>query len=600
MAFLNIQQYIDTLLKEEELIICNEYVNPELEITEIADRFSKQSSEKNKAILFTNTGTDFPVLINAMGSKKRINITLGTQDLNEIANRIDSLFKTVSSPKSSLWDKLKLLPLLGELNKWMPKTKSGKGECQEVIMENPDLSKLPILKCWPHDGGRFITLPMVITKDPDTGVRNIGMYRMQVFDNKTTGMHWHLHKTGARHYEAYKKRDEKMPISVAIGGDLTNTFSATAPMPDNLDEFMLSGFIRKKNLELVKSITNDIYVPADADFIIEGYVDPSEEKVVEGPFGDHTGFYSLPDLYPKFHVTCITHRKKAVYPATIVGIPPMEDAWIGKATERIFLSPIKLVMVPEMLDYEMPFAGVAHNLVIAKINKTFAGQAIKVMNTLWGAGQMMFNKTLIIVDQDCDIHSDSELIQTILENTNPAEDVYISRGPLDVLDHAAPETGFGSKICIDATKKYAEENVKSNTTKNIYKLLPISSSEYNNRKELAKSTIQENPNISFVILYDEEVSATDFQTITWQVLNNCDPNRDCEIINNSLIFDGTTKQNDITKRDWPTPVISSEQTIKNIDDKWKNLGLGEFLESPSNSFKRLVKKDSAWLYKQSK
>lgn len=604
MAFKNLSEYIDLLKQENELVICNEYVNPALEITEIADRFSKQEAHKNKAILFTNTGTDFPVLINALGSEKRMNLAFGTKDLDDVALRIDTLFKTLSAPKESLWDKLKMLPLLGELKTWMPKKKSGKGQCQEVIHTTPNLHDIPILKCWPHDGGKFITLPMVITQDPKTGIRNVGMYRMQVFDNTSTGMHWHLHKTGARHYNEYKEEGKRMPISVAIGGDPAHTFSATAPLPDNIDEFMLSGFLRQKHVELVKSITNDIYVPTDADFIIEGYVDPTEEKVIEGPFGDHTGFYSLPDLYPTFHVTCITHKKKAVYSTTIVGIPPMEDSWIGKATERIFLAPIKLVLVPEMLDYSMPFAGVAHNLVIAKITKTFAGQATKVMNTLWGAGQMMFNKTLIVVDQDCDIFNSKNLIETVLRNTDPITDIHISRGPLDVLDHSAPETGLGSKICVDATTKLEIEQTSFHKipTPHAFKLVKITDEQYKDRHEIAEKIWKESPENTFIILYDSSISEADFNTITWHTLNNCDPYRDCKTLadsqNSCIVFDGTTKLDDITNRDWPTPVISSQETIDDISKKWDEYKIGEFLESPSNVFKKLSKKDSAWLYKQ--
>jgi len=605
MAYKNIQAFINELEAQGELVTCNTKVSTNLEITEIADRFSKATENKNKAILFTNTSTNFPVLINGMGSEKRMNIALGTNKLNEVAERIDNLFKTVSSPKATLWEKLKMLPILGELNKWMPKTKSGKGACQEVINTKPNLNDLPILQCWPHDGGKFITFPMVITQDPETNIRNVGMYRMQVFNETSTGMHWHLHKTGARHYEGYKAQGKKMPISVAIGGDPAHTFSATAPLPDNIDEFMLSGFLRQTNVELVKSITNDIYVPADADFIIEGYVDPSEEKVIEGPFGDHTGFYSLPDMYPTFHVTCITHRKNAVYPTTIVGIPPMEDAWIGKATERIFLAPIKLLLVPEMLDYEMPFAGVAHNLVIAKINKTFAGQAIKVMNTLWGAGQMMFNKTLIVVDQDCDIHNPHEVISTVLKNTDPEIDVHIARGTLDVLDHSAPQTGFGSKICIDATKKLPEEqSVFHKTPKDsVFKLIAINNNEYKKRHEIAKTYWEENTETTFVILYDSAISENDLNTIVWHTLNNCDPYRDCKKYSTDnfacVVFDGTTKLEDITNRDWPTPVISSKETIDLVDSKWDSYKIGEFIESPSNIYSKLVKENSAWLYKHS-
>jgi 3-octaprenyl-4hydroxybenzoate decarboxylase (EC 4.1.1.-) len=275
----------------------------------------------------------------------------------------------------------------------MPKVKSGKGECQEVVMTNPDITKLPVITCWPKDGGPFVTLPVIHTKDPNTKTRNVGMYRMQVFGPTLTGMHWHKHKVSARHFNEYKKLKKRMPVAVALGGDPVYAYSATAPLPENVDEYMLAGFLRKKRVELVKCITQpEIEVPADADFVIEGYVDPEDELIWEGPFGDHTGYYSLPDWYPRFHITAVTHKKNAVYPATIVGIPPQEDAWLGKATERIFLAPIKMTMVPEIVDMDMPVEGVFHNLVIARINKEYAGQGQKVMNAMWGAGQMMFNK----------------------------------------------------------------------------------------------------------------------------------------------------------------------------------------------------------------
>lgn len=599
MAFANISDFIKTLKKHQELIVCDTPVSTYLEITEITDRFSKQTSAKNKAILFTQTGTKFPVLINAFGSESRINIALGTDSLDDIRIRIESLFSHISSPKSGIWDALKMLPLLAEMQSWIPKIRSGKGACQECVMETPNLDALPILHCWPYDAGKFITLPMVITHHPETGTRNVGMYRMQVYDKNTTGMHWHLHKTGANHYNAYKKLKRVMPVSVAIGGDPAHTFSATAPLPENIDEFMLSGFLRKKKVELVKCITNDIYVPADADFIIEGYVDTQEDMFMEGPFGDHTGFYSLPDLYPFFHITCITHRKNAVYPTTIVGIPPMEDAWIGKASERIFLAPIKFLLAPEIIDYTMPFAGVAHNLVIVKIKKTFAGQAIKVMNTLWGAGQMMFNKVLLLVDEQCDITNNAEIITAILTHAAPENDVHILKGPLDVLDHAAPHVGYGSKLCIDATTKLSEE-AKNKNPHQTYMCVAIAAEDYAKRQQIAQEYIAKNPQTRYIILHDAVIDASDTETIVWHTLNNCDPLRDCTIQDGYFIFDGTTKHADTTQRDWPTPVVSLDTTIAQVDTRWDEYKIGEFIHSPSPAYKKLQMQNSAWLYQQNK
>ncbi|RYE21205.1 MAG: UbiD family decarboxylase, partial [Sphingobacteriaceae bacterium] len=331
MAYKNLQHFIDTLEKAGELVRIKEKIDPKLEITEITDRISKQYGP---ALLFENTGYDFPVLINSMGNYKRMCMALGVESMDDISKEIEGLFKTLTGPKDSILDKLKMLPKLGQISSWMPKTVSGKGACQEVVMTDPDITKLPVLTCWPEDGGPFVTLPVIHTKDPLTGIRNVGMYRMQVFEPKLTGMHWHKHKVSARHFQEYKKLGQKMPVAVALGGDPVYTYAATAPLPDGIDEYMLAGFLRKKKVELVQCLTQDVQVPADADFIIEGYVDPEEDYIWEGPFGDHTGYYSLADWYPKFHITAITHRKNAVFPATIVGIPPQEDAWIGKATER--------------------------------------------------------------------------------------------------------------------------------------------------------------------------------------------------------------------------------------------------------------------------
>lgn len=590
MAYKSLEHYIAQLQENDEVIEITTEVNTELEITEIADRFSKQAAEQNKALLFTNTGTKFPVFINGFGSEKRMAMALSASDLNEPARRIDALFAQVMSPKESLWDKLKLLPLLSELNTWMPKKVSGKAACQKYVQENPNLFDLPILKCWQHDGGRFITLPMVITEHPTLKTRNVGMYRMQVLDEKSTAMHWHLHKTGANHYEAYKKLGKRMPIAVALGGDPAHTFSATAPLPENIDEFMLSGFLRQKNVELVKCKTNDLHVPADADFIIEGYIDPTEEKFLEGPFGDHTGFYSLPDYYPVFHVTCITHRKNAIYPATIVGIPPMEDAWIGKATERIFLAPIRLLMAPEMIDYSMPFEGVAHNLVVVKIRKSFAGQALKVMSTLWGAGQMAFNKCLIIVDENCNIENPNEVIEAVMKNCHIAHDVCITRGPLDVLDHAAPQIGLGSKIGFDATNKTLE-----GISPEAQNFALIAHDIHTPFDEICAQEM----NANFTIVYDKAIEKTDFSTIVWHVLNNIDPKNDCKIVNsNHIIIDGRTKIQDKAPRAWPTPVIASMETIRAVDELWNKAFSVPFICSPSLKYQDLVYCNSAWFVKK--
>ena len=375
----NLQEYIDRLEREGELVRISAKVSSRFEIAEITDRVVKTAGG-GKALLFENTDSQFPVLTNMMGSSRRMAMALGVERLDEIAERIDSLLKEALSPKASLWEKMRMLPLLADMSKWFPQSVAGRGACQEVVWQGDeaDMERLPLLHSWESDGGAFVTLPMVNTIDPETGARNVGMYRMQRFDKHTTGMHWHVHKTGARHYDAYKRLGQRMPVVVALGGDPAYTYAATAPMPDNMDEYLLAGFLRQKPVRLVKALTCDIRVPEDCDFVIEGYVDPAEDKAIEGDFGDHTGFYSLKDLYPRFHVTCITHRRDAIYPATVVGVPPQEDAYIAEATEKIFLAPIRLAVQPEVRDLWMPIEGTAHNLAILSIDKRYNGQAHKV------------------------------------------------------------------------------------------------------------------------------------------------------------------------------------------------------------------------------
>ena len=380
------------------------------------------------------------------------------QDLDDAGKEIDELFENISDAGGNFFKKLSALPSVIRLAGYMPSRSRARGICQQVIHRDPDIGILPVLKCWPHDGGRFITLPVVHTRHPENGKTNAGMYRIQILDKNTAAMHWQRHKTGANHFEAWRKKGGIMPVSVSLGGDPVYAYSATAPLPEGIDEYILAGFLRKKRVKLVKCITNDLYVPSDADIILEGYVDPAEEPVWEGPFGDHTGFYSLADWYPKFHITCITHSRKAVYPATIVGVPPHEDAWLAKATEKIFLSPVKMALQPEIEDFHMPDAGVAHNLVIIKIRKSYPGQGMKVISSLSGAGQMMFSKYLVVVSGNIDIRNYRELVLHVFENTDLKRDLLFSHGPLDVLDHSSDAFSFGGKLGIDATIKHPEEN----------------------------------------------------------------------------------------------------------------------------------------------
>lgn len=628
MAFRNQRAFIELLEQHGELVRIKEYVDPNLEIAEITDRVSKTPGG-GKALLFENTGYDFPVLMNAYGSEKRMCLALGVNQLDDVAHEIEQLFKLLASPKENIMDKLKLLPKLGQFASWMPKVKSGRGECQQVVMENPDISKLPVIKCWPKDGGPFVTLPVIHTKDPNTNTRNVGMYRMQVFGPQLTGMHWHKHKVSARHFNEYKKLNKRMPVAVALGGDPVYAYSATAPLPDNVDEYMLAGFLRKKKVELVKCISQpDIEVPADADFIIEGYVDPHDDLIWEGPFGDHTGYYSLPDWYPKFHITAITHRKDAVYPATIVGIPPQEDAYLGKATERIFLAPIKMTMVPEIMDMDMPVEGVFHNLVIAQIKKDYAGQGQKVMNAMWGAGQMMFNKILVLADEHVKIQDYESLARYAFQHMDVVNDITISTGPMDVLDHSCSKMGFGGKIAIDATAKFSEEIEEANhmvsqpvalpdnfaerfagvqqiNTSLLKKTIPcivvsVKKEKVGQVRELHQQ-ICSSPEIEGVkmILYVEHtVDANDLAVALWRLCNNMDPKRDSMLIQRPSLkeagknfaclgLDGTikTRELDNFQRDWPNIIVAADETIRSVDEKWSRLGLGDFLASPSLKFK---------------
>ncbi len=636
MPYKDLQHFIKTLEESGELLRIREYVSPRLEIAEITDRVSKNYGP---ALLFENTGYDFPVLINSMGTEKRMAMALGVEKLDDVAAQIEHLFKTITGPKNSFFDKLMMLPQLGEIASWMPKEVNGRGACQEVVMEKPDITRLPVLTCWPEDGGPFVTLPVIQTRDPHTGIRNVGLYRMQVFEPAMTGMHWHRHKVSARHFNEYKKLNRRMPVAVTIGGDPAYTYAATAPLPDGVDEFMLAGFLRKKRVDLVKCLTIDMHVPADADFVIEGYVDPSEDFILEGPFGDHTGYYSLADYYPRFHITAITHRKNPVYLCTIVGIPPQEDAWIGKATERIFLAPIKMTMVPEIVDMVLPVEGVFHNLVVVKIKKDYPGQALKVMNSLWGAGQMMFTKMMIVVDGDVNIHDQKALARYVSDNVDPLRDITFSQGPADVLDHSCSKMAFGGKMGIDATAKM-EEEIEPNTPSdkvNRELLLRAESDirtclesfpdvlDFNvsllkfsvpivfialkkDRKDHVKEVagkllaLKAFHPVKVLIFLEHTLDVQDVADAVWRFSNNFDPKRDHLLFKSSapgevnhIVFDGTRKMKEFDgfERDWPNILASDDTTIARVDSIWSKLGLGDFIPSPSRKYSRQLYKGGA-------
>ncbi|MEN6350481.1 MAG: menaquinone biosynthesis decarboxylase [Syntrophomonas sp.] len=452
MPYKDLQEFIQVLEEKGELKRIKTEVDPELEITEITDRVSKAYGP---ALLFEKVkGSEMPVLINAFGSVERMALSLQVEKLDDLAGEIIALMNIADNVPKSLLDKVKVLPKLAQLSSFIPRTVKN-GSCQEVVDMQPALSKLPVLKCWPEDAGRFITLPQVYTKDPESGKRNVGMYRLQVYDDKTTGMHWHMHHDGAENYRKNCLVGKATEVAVALGGDPAITYAGTAPLPKDIDELLFAGFLRKKPVDLVKCKTVDLEVPADAEIVIEGYVDPSERRI-EGPFGDHTGYYSLADEYPVFHVKCITHKKNAVYPATVVGKPPQEDCYMALATERIFL-PLLKFQLPEIVDMHLPMEGVFHNCVLVSIKKSFPGHARKIMSSLWGMGQMMFAKFIVVVDADVNVQNVSEVMWKVFNNVDPRRDTMIVEGPLDALDHSAPLPLIGSKMGFDATKKWTSE-----------------------------------------------------------------------------------------------------------------------------------------------
>lgn len=453
MAYTDLREFVRALESKGELKRVSCEVDPYLEITEFADRAVKKGGP---ALLFEKPkGYSTPVLINAFASARRMEIALGVSSVDEIAGRIAEYLE-MRMPEGLL-GKLKMLPKLAEMGAFFPKTVSG-GPCKEVIRKDGfSLKEFPVLHCWPQDGGPFITLPMVFSHNPDTGKRNCGMYRMQVFDERTTGMHWQTHKQGAEHYRRLLKegKQAKMPVSVAIGCDPATMYSAILPLPPDLDEMMIAGFLRSKPVEMVKCETNDILVPAHSEIVLEGHVVPGEMRT-EGPFGDHTGFYSLEDEYPVFHVDCITHRKNPIYATTIVGPPPMEDFHMGKAIERIFL-PLMRLQLPEVRDICMPAEGVFHNLILVSIRKSYPGHARKVMHAIWGLGQAMFSKVIVVVDEDVNVQDVGEVAWKALNNIDPERDIQFVLGPVDSLDHASRLVNYGSKMGIDATRKWKEE-----------------------------------------------------------------------------------------------------------------------------------------------
>lgn len=597
----NLGEFISALDQAGELIRVDTPVSAELEITEITDRECKKQSG-GKALLFEQVqGYRYPVITNAFGSFRRIAMALGCESVDDLAGRLkDTLAQT---PPETFMGKLSFLPKVLNYAQYLPKVSSRRNPpCQDVVCtgDQVDLTKLPVLKCWPQDGGPFVTLPVVFTKGLFDGRRNAGMYRMQIFDKNTTGMHWHIHKDASNQYHEYRKAGKPMEAAVAIGTDPAVTYAATAPLPPGVDEMLLAGFIRQKPVELVRGITVDIEVPAEAEFVIEGYVDPKERRV-EGPFGDHTGYYSLQDEYPVFHVTAITHRNNPVYSATVVGRPPMEDCYLAYATERLFL-PMLQTILPEIKDYRMPWEGVFHNIVIVAIDKRYPAHASRIIHALWGIGQMSFAKAIVIVDEAGLLKNYSALMNHILNNIDMLSDITISEGVLDVLDHSAPHPLRGAKIGIDATRRIAGEQARPPREKQAWNAnmdellkefqehgqgiadarvvfgksrLPIVLVRVNKKmgnSEYYKKIMNESNYTGITILFDAHIDLNDNSLVIWKVFNNVDPARDMVFRGNRVVIDATRKGSaDGHSRPWPDDVVMTDKIRRVADLKMKNL-----------------------------
>ena len=605
MKYPSLREFIDRLDFENELVRIQEPVSPVLEIAEITDRISKQPGG-GKALLFEKVeGSSMPVLINAFGSKKRMDAALGTHDVEEIAKRIERYLKI--QPPVTLLDKAKLLPMLLEAARFPPKLIGGsKAPCQEVVHLNNDvdLNQIPILQCWPSDAGRFITFPIVINRSMDRKVKNVGLYRMQVYDSKTTAIHWHIHKDGAHFFHEYRKQNKVMEVAVAIGADPASCYAASAPLPYGIDEFLLSGFIRKQSVPLVKCKTVELEVPANAEIVLEGFIDPSEMRL-EGPFGDHTGYYSQDGDYPVFHLTAITHRKDPIYLTTIVGKPPQEDYYLGRATERIFL-PLLRTQLPEIIDMDMPVEGVFHNCVIVSLEKRFPMQSRRLMSALWGLGQMSFVKTIITVDAAVDVHNYKEIIKLLLNKVSFEHDLFFSEGVLDVLNHASDHMLYGSKLGIDLTEKMegepgfgenilAESNnspapsieevrnhfseladcrVFDINARRSVMVASLNQTRPHQTKEFIEAFFSESKfsGINILIVVEGHVDIENDSTVMWKFFNNLDPKRDFHFKGNRLGVDATKKfKEEGYQQNWPEEIEMSEEIKERVDTKWDSI-----------------------------
>lgn len=567
MAYRNLGAFIRTLEARGELARIRTMVSPELEITEIADRISKQHG---RALLFERVeGSPYPVLINAFGSYGRMSLALGVESLEQIADDIAAYldFSRYSS-FSGVFRSLPRFTRLLNCFPWKGWPLVGRAPCQEVIDESPDLSTLPALQCWPLDGGRFLTLPLVFTKHPE-GPQNVGMYRMQILDKTTTAMHWHKHKDGSEIYEAWRKKGGRMPVAVALGGDPAITYAATAPLPPGFDELMLAGFLRRRPVGMVKCLTSSLYVPSEAEFILEGYVDTEEAPVLEGPFGDHTGYYSLEDFYPAFHVTCLTHRREAVYPATIVGRPPMEDCYMAKATERIFL-PLLRLQIPQLMNLNLPLEGVFHNCAVAAVRPAFPGAALTVMYALWGMGQMRYTKLIVAVDETLDPRDVNGVLEAVLQNTDLNRDLIFSKGSLDALDHSSPTALFGTRLGIDATTKPQGQAPRHFGG---YRLVSVHKNAPWDGRNAAIRALEES-DAKIAVAVDGDVDVGDRSEVLWRVFNNIDASRDIALLDGRMAIDATKKmQDEGLTRPWPEDILMSPEITARVTARWKDYGL---------------------------
>lgn len=600
----DLRRYLSFLEAKGELVRVHDRVSPVLEITELADRAVKQGGP---ALLFENVvGSALPLVIGVYGTRQRMAWALGLNHLDELGDRLRALIDVRVG--GGLIGLASNLPKLRELAALPPK-RVRRAPVQEVVWrgDQVDLGKLPVLTCWPHDGGPFITLPLVISRDPERGEVNIGMYRMQVMDKNTTGMHWQRHKTGARHLEAAGRLGQRLEVAVALGGDPALTYAATAPIPPipGINEYSLTGYLRGRSIELVKGVSVDLEVPANAEIVLEGYVDPAEPWLPEGPFGDHTGFYTLQDLYPRFHVTAITMRRDAIYPATIVGRPPMEDAYLIEASERLFLVPAQLIL-PEIVDYHMPPAGIAHNLVNVVINKSYPGQAYKVGNGLLGLGQMMFAKVILLTDAAVAANDHLGFWRAVLQHAQPGRDQQIAKGPTDVLDHASRAWSYGSKLIVDGTRKHPEELGEARASwqpgpeRSAAELPPHA--EVIAQHQLAGgfwflTTVKQRANqgrhigewaaqqaaahgVRLIAVLDHQVDPRNFEDAIWTLLNNIDPERDLQVVTSAdgaepvWVFDATPKlRSEGFLREWPDKISMDEAVRERMAPLAAKLGL---------------------------